>query len=101
MPNPAKTAWPIYNGNNVVTDAIRSLPAPPPWRQFGANTARGATFQASPEEVLAVNAALYLRRPLLITGKPGTGKTSLAYAVANELKLGRVLRWSISSRSTL
>jgi MoxR-like ATPase len=95
------SVWPIYNGSNVVSDGILSLPAPPPWRQFGAKEPRGATFQASPEEVLAVNAALYLRRPLLITGKPGTGKTSLAYAVAHELKLGRVLRWSISSRSTL
>ena len=47
-----------------------------------------------------VNAALYLRRPLLVTGAPGTGKSSLVYAVAHELGLGPVLRWSINSRST-
>lgn len=49
----------------------------------------------------AVNAALYLRRPLLVTGRPGSGKTSLAYAVAYELKLGPVLLWPITARSTL
>jgi MoxR-like ATPase len=51
--------------------------------------------------VNGVNAALYLRRPLLVTGNPGTGKTSLAYAIAHELKLGSVLTWSITARSTL
>jgi len=44
---------------------------------------------------------LYLRRPLLITGGPGTGKSSLAYAITYELKLGRVLTWPLTSRSTL
>jgi MoxR-like ATPase len=54
------------------------------------------------KEVLdAVNAALYLRRPLLVTGKPGSGKTSLAYAIAWELQLGPVLSWPITARSTL
>jgi MoxR-like ATPase len=49
----------------------------------------------------AVNTALYLRRPLLVTGKPGSGKSSLIRAVARELKLGPVLRWPITSKSTL
>src|SRR5439155_694428 len=42
----------------------------------------------------------YLRRPLLVTGDPGIGKSTLAYAVAHELRLGPVLRWPITSRST-
>lgn len=33
----------------------------------------------------AVNTALYLRRPLLLEGEPGCGKTRLAFAVAYEL----------------
>lgn len=49
----------------------------------------------------AVNTALYLRRPLLVTGRPGNGKSSLIRAVALELRLGPVLRWSITSKSTL
>lgn len=48
-----------------------------------------------------VNAAIYLRRPLLVTGRPGTGKSSLAYLVARELGLGPVLRWPITSRTAL
>jgi MoxR-like ATPase len=92
----------IFRGDSVPHDAIENLPQPPPWRTFdNRDQRRGATFQSTSEEIELVNAALYLRRPLLITGKPGSGKSSLAYAVAHELKLGSVLRWSITSRSTL
>src|SRR5262249_38678447 len=64
---------------------------------------RGFCISDDPQDktIELVNAALYLRRPLLITGRPGTGKSSLIYAVAWELRLGEVLRWSITSRSTL
>lgn len=68
---------------------------------------RGESFriqQAEGEQseiIAAVNSALALRRPLLITGNPGSGKTSLAYAIAYELKLGPVLLWPITTRSKL
>ncbi|MEV5877496.1 MoxR family ATPase [Streptomyces sp. NPDC052101] len=62
---------------------------------------QAAAYQADEKEIELVNLALHLRRPLLITGKPGIGKSTLAYAVAHELGLGPVLRWPITSRSTL
>ncbi|WP_079429736.1 MULTISPECIES: MoxR family ATPase [Streptomyces] len=116
--------WLIYRGVGEPHDGIETLPDPPPWRDFDGgpvaepgpaaaaadgNVARrlGAHRQAAelhrpePEELEAVNAALYLRRPLLVTGYPGTGKSTLAHAVAHELKLGRVLRWPVVSRTVL
>jgi MoxR-like ATPase len=41
-------------------------------------------YSPSPELREAVNLAIYLKRPLLIKGEPGSGKTRLAYAVAHE-----------------
>jgi len=38
------------------------------------------------DDILAVNAALAAKRPLLIRGEPGTGKSQLAAAVASVLK---------------
>jgi hypothetical protein len=95
--------WKIFHGRpEEAHDDISQLPPPPPWRDFHTlQERRGRTFRAGTREIELVNAALYLRRPLLVTGAPGTGKSSLAHAVAAELKLGEVLRWSISSRSTL
>lgn len=107
------TDWKIFQGTgkpnpdeNIV---LNKLPEAPQWRQFSGNETvsasrqqrRGVTFQTPPEVVELVNAALYLRRPLLVTGKPGIGKTSLAYAVAHELHLGEVLTWPITTKTTL
>ncbi|TYB61754.1 MoxR family ATPase [Nonomuraea sp. PA05] len=52
-------------------------------------------------EARTVNAALVLRRPLMVTGAPGSGKSSLAYRIAYELELGAVLRWQVTSRTRL
>jgi len=100
-------AWHIFHGSQKQDSTrIDKLPAAPPWRAFtqeekNAQAHRGATYRASDDEIQLVNAALYLRRPLLITGRPGAGKSTLAYAVAHELDLGRVLSWPISTKSTL
>jgi MoxR-like ATPase len=44
-------------------------------------------YIASPELAAAVNTALAVEQPLLVTGDAGTGKTVLAYSVAAELGL--------------
>ncbi|NEP20058.1 MAG: MoxR family ATPase, partial [Leptolyngbya sp. SIO4C1] len=44
-------------------------------------------YVPSSELVDAVNLAIYLKRPLLLKGEPGCGKTELARAVAYELAL--------------
>lgn len=48
---------------------------------------------------VAVNTAFAAQRPLLLTGEPGSGKSSLAYAVADELGLGDVLPFTVRSDS--
>jgi MoxR-like ATPase len=53
-------------------------------------------YIASPRLVTAVNLAITLRRPLLLEGDPGCGKTCLARAVAFELGLP-FFRWNIQS----
>jgi len=50
--------------------------------------------------VKAVNVALLLGQPLLLTGEPGSGKTQLAYNLAYQLGLGKVLKFEAKSTSS-
>ena len=55
-----------------------------------------ASYVATPDLKLAVNAAITLQRPLLVKGEPGTGKTMLAEEVAAALGMP-LLQWHIKS----
>lgn len=55
-----------------------------------------ATYVATKELQVAVNAAIHLEKPLLVKGEPGTGKTLLAHEIAQSL--GKpIITWHIKS----
>lgn len=57
----------------------------------------GATrYIADDDLVASVNASVALKRPLLVKGEPGTGKTLLAHAVAESLGMP-LLSWHVKS----
>ncbi|MDH6137506.1 MoxR-like ATPase [Kitasatospora sp. MAA4] len=105
------TAWRLFRGDNIPWRV--DLPPAPPWRSFHSNPSDpsdasgrgsagpGENYLIGRVQADVVNAALLLRRPLLVTGYPGTGKSSLAAAIAHELDLGAVLHWPVNSRSTV
>lgn len=60
------------------------------------NFAGTEEYVATKELQMAVNAAVHLRKPLLIKGEPGTGKTMLAEQIAKALELP-FIQWHIKS----
>lgn len=113
--------WWLYHGTGegAVRRARLEAGSPPPWRDFTGTPdpvyappgctgpawertrRRGEGYVPDDPEKDVVNTALHLRRPLLITGKPGVGKSTLAYSIASDLGLGPVLHWPITSRTVL
>lgn len=58
-----------------------------------------SSYVATHELSIAVNAAIELQKPLLIKGEPGTGKTLLAFEVAQALEKP-LYTWHVKSTTT-
>ncbi|WP_239342122.1 MoxR family ATPase [Frankia sp. CiP3] len=115
---PGAPGWWLFRGSGAPADVDRPWPAAPAWRRFGAPAdvppppsedddplaAHRRTVAAAllgPDQIRAVNVALALRRPILVTDPDGVVGGGLAHLIARELRLGRVLRWFPNSRSTV
>lgn len=98
-------------------DVLTPLPADYDWRTHDQTEPRGRLDAVQPPKdltsheegarayrpeedlILAVNAAIHLRAPLLVTGDPGTGKTQLAYFLGLYFGI-QVFPYTVRSTST-
>ncbi len=87
---------PYYQGSSTENSST----LPPPQQSVAVRSAPD-TYMPDAGLKAAVNVALMLGRPLLLTGEPGCGKTQLAYHLAWEMKeLDEPLRFDTKSTST-
>src|SRR5205085_329681 len=90
-------AFQLYSGNGVAISK-RGLRLPLFERLAGLDDP--AYYIAEKGLRDAVNVALALGQPLLVTGEPGTGKTQLAHSLAYELGLSTPLVFRTKTTST-
>ncbi|MDX2249852.1 MAG: MoxR family ATPase [Bacteroidia bacterium] len=94
---PDNQTFEIYKGDgSTIKDRNITLP------EFEKITRMEAPegYVAAPALRDAVNVAIALGQPLLLTGEPGTGKTRLAYSIAHELGLGMPKIFNTKTTST-
>jgi len=82
----SSVTWIQYRGNGLTPEGLPAV-----------TRGERGRYLANPMLVTAVNTALAVEQPLLVTGEPGTGKTMLAWSVAGELGLGDVLEFHTRS----
>lgn len=87
--------FPFFTGKRQapLVDAHKELPS----RRF--EPIDPQYYDTDKELVDAINVALLMNQPLLLTGEPGTGKTQLAYRIAWELNFGEPLKFETKSNS--
>ncbi len=84
----------IYRGDGVARPEVAAeLP------ELTALFAEAGSYLADEELAEAVNVALAVGQPLLVTGEPGCGKTRLAWSIAYELGLDEPLTFYTRSTS--
>ena len=91
----------LTNGDEAysnINTLLEKVPTPP-WRDY--KPTDKITYIPTSDELEVVRASIYLRRPILVTGKPGLGKSALAKAIVKALDLGELLHWQITTETTL
>ncbi len=92
-PGALNGAFDIYGGRGGVSRRAGELP------DTELLHGEAGDYLAPDHVVEAVNVALHVGQPLLVTGDPGCGKTRLAWSVAKELDLGPPLAFYTKSTS--
>jgi len=80
-------------------EVAEHLRARPSTTQSGSLAATRHLYRPSEEFEIAMNTAIALGAPLLLTGEPGTGKTQAAYFAAWQLGLGEPLHFQAKTNS--
>jgi MoxR-like ATPase len=93
----SENGFKLYTGDGT-TISERGLRLPPFERAAELNDPAGYLADEGLRD--AVNVALMLGQPLLVTGEPGTGKTQLAASIAFELNLSAPLIFHTKTTST-
>ena len=97
---PKNTNWYKFIGTGVKDSFKGEFPDAPSWRQPSESKENIYKPDKEGKELEVVNASIYLKRPILVTGDPGIGKSSLAYAIADEMGL-ELVKWEISTKTVL
>lgn len=99
MTDPDRKAAPPFP--QYITGTAKRAPDRPDLPEHNRDRETAADGYILDGELLdAVNVALLLGNPLLLTGEPGTGKTQLAHRIAWELGYGQALVFNTKSTST-